>query len=288
MGRLHLFEFHDQEWFPHPLRVQLTETLSFFWCGLPSPGLCQARFAAEEIRAVLGVPAGLRRRVLDLCSGSGGPMPFIARSLASEDVGVFLSDLYPSVEGWAALSATTPNLKFISEPVDATAVPAALCPPGTVRCLAGSFHHFDTAGAEAIIRDAIRMKNSIVIIEATQRSLLGVLFFIAATLVGSTLLFPLLVWSAGASLLSRSSALRFLFTFVVPLTPFFLMFDGVVSCLRTYSAAEYRELVRRCPGSDTYQWSYRAVRTAPVSWLPFPRLFVFSGVPIDSKKATRL
>jgi hypothetical protein len=42
-------------------------------------------------------------------------------------------------------------------------------------------------------------------------------------------------------------------TYVVPVLPFAILMDGVVSCLRTYSVVELRELSAGL-GGDGYRW----------------------------------
>src|SRR6266852_4893963 len=70
MPRLHLFEFGDQQWFPQVLRDAETAYLAVAYRLFPL-----ARPWAERISTVLepGEPA----EIVDLCSGSGGPMPLI-------------------------------------------------------------------------------------------------------------------------------------------------------------------------------------------------------------------
>jgi hypothetical protein len=46
---------------------------------------------------------------------------------------------------------------------------------------------------------------------------------------------------------------RLLWTYVIPIIPFVLLFDGVVSCLRTYGSRELKELTEELSGEE-YQW----------------------------------
>ena len=46
---------------------------------------------------------------------------------------------------------------------------------------------------------------------------------------------------------------RLFWTYVVPIVPFVVLFDGVVSCLRTYRPQELREIIGKLTGSE-YQW----------------------------------
>jgi hypothetical protein len=45
-----------------------------------------------------------------------------------------------------------------------------------------------------------------------------------------------------------------LFTYFVPLVPLMVLWDGVVSCLRTYDVRELRALVESVSGGERYDW----------------------------------
>jgi hypothetical protein len=51
-----------------------------------------------------------------------------------------------------------------------------------------------------------------------------------------------------------------LLTYVVPLIPLLVLFDGTVSMLRLYSRDELRELVATVPGHDTFTWNIGTTR----------------------------
>ena len=46
---------------------------------------------------------------------------------------------------------------------------------------------------------------------------------------------------------------RLLWTYLIPIIPLVLLFDGVVSCLRTYRPQELREIVENLT-AIAYQW----------------------------------
>jgi hypothetical protein len=56
----------------------------------------------------------------------------------------------------------------------------------------------------------------------------------------------------------------------VPLIPFVLLFDGIVSCLRTYRPAELSGLIHEL-GATNYQWQTGVFREsmlkAPITYL---------------------
>jgi len=63
-------------------------------------------------------------------------------------------------------------------------------------------------------------------------------------------------------------------TYLIPLVPMVTLFDGLVSCLRTYSIPELRGLTARVD-TNGYRWDIGAVRSKKV---PIPITYLI-GVP---------
>ncbi len=233
--RLHLVEIHDLASCPPSLRDALTDFLAF------TVNLARAYDPVGPIlrRAVLRTKA---RRIVDLCSGAGGPW----RRLASQvGVPVLLTDLYP--HGNEVVR------------VDARAVPPAL---DGLRTMFTGFHHFAPAEARAILADAVHRGQGIGVFEIARRAPLEIAV-IAFTWLGTLASVPFMRpwrWS------------RFLWTYLPPVLPLVGTFDGIVSCLRTYSKAELWELVR---GLDTYDWEIGDFRAG---WSPLRGTYLI-GVP---------
>src|SRR5439155_68062 len=120
--RVHLVEIHDLPSCPPSLRDALTDFLAFTenLAGAYDPVAPLLRRAVERTKA---------RRIVDLCSGAGGPW----RRLASRvGVPVLLTDLYPHHESVIR--------------VDARAVPGGL--DGIVSCL----RTYSTPELEELVR----------------------------------------------------------------------------------------------------------------------------------------
>jgi hypothetical protein len=135
MRRLHLMEIEDQPWCPAPVRDAATDYLRFVLEHAPA-----YRAVVPRLRAA--VEKSGARRVVDLCSGGGGPWGVLAEALAREGAGVevVLTDRYPNLGAFRrARDASGRRVGFVSEPVDATAVPEALT---GFRTLFTGFHHF--------------------------------------------------------------------------------------------------------------------------------------------------
>jgi hypothetical protein len=240
--RRQLLEIHDLPWCPRSLRDALTDFLAFSLnlAGTYDPAGPLLRRALARTRA---------RRVIDLCSGAGGPWSRLATEVG---VPVLLTDLYPH------LAPPTP-LPFHPEPVDARHVPEEL---DGFRTLFTSFHHFPPSEARAILADAVRRGQGIAVFEAARRAPLEIAV-IAFTWLGTLAAVPFIRpwrWS------------RLAWTYLPPVLPLLGTFDGVVSCLRAYSQDELRTLVA---GLNSYDWDIGAFRSR---WSPLRGTYLI-GIP---------
>ena len=248
MKRLHLVELEDLPGWPKIFRDGMTDYLETV-VRLTNPyQVIVGKLAAalEQAQAT---------RVLDLCSGAGGPWAMLLPRLDDPKPAVLLTDFYPNPAG--------AKLPYHSEPVDATKVPEALT---GFRTLFASFHHFRPEQARAILADAVAKQQGIAIFEATARTLpalLGMLFV------------PLAVWLITPRIRPLRLS-RLLWTYLIPILPLAIFFDGVVSCLRTYTPGELKKLIE---GLEGYEWQI-GTETVPRSPIPITYLI---GLP---KKGT--
>lgn len=248
MRRLHLFEIEDQDWCPASLRDAATDFLQFLLRLSNSYAVIVPRL--EAALAACGT-----NRIIDLAAGGSGPWPRLLPRLLTGDpsLQVYLTDKFPNDRGFAAFQRRFPDqVTVVPTSVDAQAVPADL---SGFRTLFTSFHHFPPHAARAVLADAVRQRQGIGIFEATQRSVRGVLSILPAPLlaVAAAPVIPPFRWS------------RLAWTYVLPFLPVLIAWDGVVSCLRTYTPAELRALIASVPGADTYVWQVGEERNpAPV------------------------
>ena len=233
---MRLFEFGDQPWFPKILRDGETAYLAIAYKALPL-----ARAWVDRMLAVLQ-PRGCVT-ILDLCSGAGGPLEQMVDEFRARDyqVSVTMSDLYPS-----GRSTPHPAIHWRPEPVDARNVPAEL---HGIRTMFSAFHHFEARSAHAILEDAFRRRLPICIFEAGPDNLLGI---------ASMLLVPLNV----LVLMPFARPFRWeylIFTYLIPLLPLMIFWDGVVSMLRIYTPEQMRKMVEDLKVPD-YVWEIGALR----------------------------
>jgi hypothetical protein len=242
MRRRQLVELEDLPWCPRVVRDGGTDWLAFM-----ANRTKVFAAVAPKIRAAMeatGTP-----RVLDLCSGGGGPwltlQPELARSGPAD---VVLSDLYPNARLRRDLARTSAgSLRFHDEAIDATNVPAEI---DGVRTMFNAFHHFPPEGARAILSDAVTKRRAIAVFEATDSRAIGLLAI--------PLQLPLILLLTPFVRPFRWT--RLLFTYVVPLIPGMVLFDGTASFLRLYLPDDLRQLVKEVPDHESFAWDIGSTR----------------------------
>ena len=237
MKRRHLFEIEDQPWFPSFLRDYMTDFLRFVGDQFDI-------YEAVEPLIVEGIRASGTTTMVDLASGGGGGLTRIGRRLRQEFPGleIVLTDLFPNPEGLASIVAREPEMFRVEpEPVDARAVPERL---RGLRTQFLSLHHFRPDDAVKILQNAVISGSPIGVFEAQRRDVAHLLKFSLSPL-NVLLVTPLI----------RPFRLgRLLLTYLIPIVPLFVGWDGVVSVLRTYSPDELRAMIDQLDGADTFEW----------------------------------
>jgi hypothetical protein len=240
LPRLHLFELIDQPWYPRAARDLSTDYLHTVASRM---GVFDAAVdvLAKGLRATGG------DTVVDLGSGGQGPVPRLRRLLEARhglEVRAVLTDLYPNAE--AAGRAEAEGATYLHRPVDARRVPPEL---RGMRTLFNALHHFRPDEVREVLEDAQRQGEAIAAFEVVHRTPGGVL---------GTLLVPLLVL-AFTPFVRPLTPLRLLLTYVVPVAPLALWWDGLVSTLRAHRPEELKALTRSLqrPG---YTWEVGEVR----------------------------
>lgn len=255
MRRLHLFELEDFPWFPITIRDLATDYLRFV----------QALLAIEDTIVPLLVTALNQSpvaQVVDLCSGGGGPVVAVLEALSAEGVSIrfTLTDRYPNLSAFRRLALQHPaRISFCTDAVDAAKVPRTL--PG-LRTLFNAFHHFDPAGARAVLADAVDAGQAIAIFEIPERVL--------STMI--PILFTPLFVAAVTPFIRPFEWRRLLWTYVLPLVPATCLWDGIVSQWRAYTPGEMLALT---DGLGGYRWKAGQVRIGK----SFGRLTYMVGSP---------
>jgi len=239
MGRMHLFEWEDLPWFPHMWRNYMTDMLRHaFTLWAPRAG-----FVTKQLNHLLDATGS--DQIVDLCSGSSGPILWFREQLETQrgaPVRVMLTDKYPNLPAYRYLAEQSDGrVRFRSEPVDATAPPADL---GKLCTMFACLHHFRPQVARRILESAARQRRALAVFEVSERRAKAILLAGIGGPLAVLLLTPFVRpfrWG------------RLFWTYLVPVVPLALAWDAVVSCLRTYSPAELEEMTRGL-AVDGYRW----------------------------------
>jgi hypothetical protein len=203
-------------------------------------------------------------RVVDLCSGGGGPWVDLLgrlRALGHTALRVQVTDYYPNRAAFARLRELSGGaIEGAIEPVDATNVPAYL---DGFRTMFTALHHFRPDVARRVLAGAVRRQRGIAVFEITLRSVLGIVgmvFFALGVLLFTPFIRPFR-WS------------RLFWTYVIPVVPLLAWWDATVSSLRSYTVEELSEMAGDLGAG--YVWDVGIVRVP----LPAVSMTYLIGTP---------
>ncbi len=264
MARMQLVELEDLRWMPATWRNQLTEVLRFvlttFRLYQPAVPMLQ------KLMRHMGT-----QKVVDLCSGSSGPWEWLLPRL--ERTGckpqVTLTDKYPNFETLSRIKGRNRGrIDFMTSSVDARNVPAFL---DGIRTIFTGFHHLPPEIGFGVLKDAKDNRKAIALFEFTSRKPVSMILMA---------LTPVMIWLM-APFIRPFHFQRFFWTYVIPVMPFFVTWDGIVSNLRTYSPEELEEMIRPLRDEDYVweigeQWSPWPFRMPITYLLGYPRQPVLS------------
>jgi len=251
MPRPRLFEFHEQPWVPRIIRDSVVEGLYH---------LVRGRRLLREITGPFleFIERTGATRLVDLCSGAGGPALVLPEEIAlpgRQPPQIVLSDLFPRPKLWEAARRRVPgSVQYWPHPVRATALPDALS-QGSPRMLGNALHHFRPEAARAILDDAVAHSPGIFLCEVFPPGLRGF----------CSMLWPKPWIVAALPFLSSARPLqRILLTLLMPVISSALIWDGAVSSLRMYRAPDLRRLTT--PLGDRVEWVYGTFPYRPMGW----------------------
>ena len=277
--------------FPAPFRAFVQAGLTFLWqyeAPLLQPA-SPASLVARTLQTVLG-PSITKYTFVDFCSGAGGPTPYIEREVnkafrklgdggnilvrdgdggaarhgsmdtdggggASGGADFVMTDIHPHLPEWVKACKKSNHLHYVPSPVDAANAPRDLLSmAGTherkkkiFRLYSLSFHHFPDPLATRILHNTLTNSSGFAIFELQGRDI-GSIF----TVLG---MFPLLL--AGSWWWFWGQWDLLFWTYVIPVVPFVMVFDGLISCLRTRSKGEILGLIRES-GASIEGWRFEA------------------------------
>lgn len=242
--RLHLFEFEDYHWFPNSIREGGTDYLKYF---LKAVGFYKPVIPLIEQALV----KAKTNRIVDLCSGAGGPMEQINdqfRKKSTSTPTITLSDKFPNIEAYEYIKQKTGGtITFRASSTDAASVPADMT---GLRTMFSAIHHFKPHAIKNIIKDAVINNAGIAIFDGGDKNIftiLGIILFHPIAFVICTPFFRPFKFS------------RLFFTYVLPLIPLTTVWDGCVSILRLYTPEELLNYAKEI-SADRYTWESGKVK----------------------------
>jgi hypothetical protein len=180
---------------------------------------------------------------VEFASGAGGPTPIIEATVNAQRkkeglpaLKFVLSDIALNVAAWREHAKHSENISYVPYSVDAASPPEELMSHGApttddvskadhekvfpLYCL--SFHHFPDPEARRILQSTLSISDGFAIIELVSRHWSALILM---TLYAITLPLVIFMWfPMGVTML--------LFTYVIPIVPFVIAFNGHVSALR--------------------------------------------------------
>lgn len=198
----------------------------------------------------------------------------------SKPVHFVLTDLHPHIPNWSLAAAASPQIHYAPRSIDASASPPDLLStvepplpssssssPKTFRTFNLAFHHLPTPLATSVLADTLSTSSGFAIFELQDRHLRS---FLAVCLLGlGVLVFaPYFAWRW------RSPGTLF-WSWVIPVLPFVLVWDGWMSSVRTRTVEEITEMMANCGVEPEVlkKWETRSGRIthlppfADVNWI---------------------
>jgi hypothetical protein len=222
----HLFEFMDQEWLPSSLRGTMREILE---CGNNKPFRPYYAWVADEL--LRAAKAEGHTTLVELGAGPAPITRLLAQDPRSDGLRLVPCDLFPDRAAYEALAASHPG-KVVPryEPVDFSR--PQQWEPHTLLYLSGAFHHIPPEGRGAVLKSLSESADRVMLFEPLRKTAVSMAFVFGSAV--PALILP--VWRLG-----RPGRLRrFLWCWLVPVAPVAFWWDGLVSCLRMWTEAEWR------------------------------------------------
>ncbi|CAN5718030.1 hypothetical protein BH09MYX1_BH09MYX1_00220 [soil metagenome] len=195
----------------------------------------------EIAREIPGILARLKSSTLiELGSGSGALLAAIEPNVSSATT-LVATDLHPQVAAWSSAFADFDHLRFVDVPVPIDSFAEILHPNASDAILLSAVsHHLVDDELRSFFASAARARVHVIIAEPLDRSAIGIALG-ASTGLGA-LLVPIASFAD-----DRARVQRVLTHWAVPIVPFILSHDGIVSALRQRTALEWEAIVSALP-----------------------------------------
>ncbi|WP_350293956.1 hypothetical protein [uncultured Croceitalea sp.] len=230
MKRIHLFEFEDLKWFPNWIRICMTRLIM----------VMHKKFnTSEDMAKLLAklIKQTNTSKIIDLCSGSGGPMLDVISHLKNihkiKNVELILSDLYPNLEAAKRINQTDDSISYRTIPLDATNLENDT---KGILTMVGSFHHMKPQVARNILVEVQKNNQPICIMEINKKFPIVLWwFFIPLSIILCLFITPLV---------KPLTVKQIIFTYLVPIIPICFAWDAVITSGRIYRMEDLDVLLK--------------------------------------------
>jgi hypothetical protein len=210
-------ELEDYDWFPGLLRKQQLDFIGNVvkWFALYQPLVPVLRQILQQNKL---------QSITDCCSGSGAPAIYLHQQLKGMAHSV-LTDKFPQT-----LPEKEPGVEYIAESRNVLQLQ-----PGTQQLytMYNAFHHFSDDEQKKIMRQFADSRSHFLIAEILQPDVFTLIKIIFTTTIGQWLLTPFI---------RPFSAVRLLFTYLLPVNIITVTYDGIISVLKSKTASQYSKL----------------------------------------------
>lgn len=236
LKRWELFEFEDYSRLPTSIRTGVTHLIRVF----------HQLSGTKELLVELLLDCKQQKdfnQIIDLGSGSGGPMMEVLQELnqripKGEAIQLLLSDKFPNPKTVARInSLELPNVKYAVNPVDALELDRA---PEGLKTMIASFHHMRPQKAQQILHSAQKNKEPFLIYEMAENNIPVLLWWLLLPVSFAVLFLMALVLTLWVRPLTFN---QLLFTFLIPVIPIIYAWDGQASLMRTYTFSDIKKLI---------------------------------------------
>ncbi len=251
MKRIQLFEFEDFAWLPKTIRTSITNLIIVFHKLMGTSAVLSELILEAKSKSDFS-------KIVDLGSGSGGPMLEVIKNLNEQNVPVelMLTDLHPNPEVVKETKKLgIKNLSYYEQSVNATDFSQT---PTGLKTMVCSFHHMPPETAKKILQSAQESKEPILIYEVAENSIPLIAWWLFLPLSLMIIVIMVLFMTPFVKPLTLK---QLAFTYLIPIIPFVYAWDGQASLVRTYTFEDVEHLLSDFKNDD-YVWKIDKAKKA--------------------------
>lgn len=246
MKRIQLFEFEDFDWLPKTIRTGVTNLIVVLHKLMGTNEVLTNLIQTAQNKSNFS-------QIVDLGSGSGGPMPNVIQQLNLKDnnkqTKLILTDLHPNPELVKEINnLNIDNLQYHERPINATNFTQV---PEGLKTMVCSFHHMPPPIAKQILQSAQDNKQSILIYEIGENFVPTILWWLLLPL---SLLILIVMTLFMTPFVKPLTFKQILFTYIIPIIPFVYAWDGQASIMRTYTFDDINTILNEIKDPN-YIWT---------------------------------